>query len=123
MIDAKNIFFGKRLVQGLVQFARGEQIASERLLEDDSRILGTPRFRQPPHHDRKHAGRYGQVMRRQLRTAQLGAQGTVSFIVLVIAVEIVEQLAKPLEGLFVTPPAVFGDTVPSAIPQLLYRPA
>ncbi len=40
VIDAKDVVLRKRLVQGVVQFARRNQVAAEGLLQNHARILG-----------------------------------------------------------------------------------
>lgn len=62
-------------------------------------------------------------MRWTLCVAQLGAQGFIRLVVLVIAVEIAEQFTELLEGLLIHAAAILGNAVAGAFAQLLQRPA
>src|SRR5271166_6786479 len=94
MIDAEDVVLGKCLVESVVELARRDQVAAEGLLQNDARVLRTPRARQTFHHDWKHAGRYRQVMRRQLGVVELGAQGLVGLVVRVVAAHVAEKLTQ-----------------------------
>ncbi len=62
-------------------------------------------------------------MRRTLRITQLGAQRGVGCVVVVIAIDVADQLAKPVEGFLVDSSAELDEAVASALAQLLNRPA
>ena len=93
VVDAEDVVLGKHLVQGLVQLAGRNQVASERFFNDYAGVLGAFGSRQSLHHHREHHGRDSEVVRWRLRVAQLGTQLGVSLVVGVVAVNVVHQLA------------------------------
>ena len=123
VVDAEDIFFRKSLVQRVIQLARRDQIAPERLLQDHASTVRATGFRQALHHHRKHAGRDREIVRGTLGIAQLGAQRLVGLVVLVIAVEVAEQFAQFAESFLVHASAVLDQAVACAFAQLLDGPA
>ena len=98
MVDAVDRRFVKIARQHLIQRLGAGQVAAERLLDDDPRPARAARNAQLLDHHREQHRRYGQVVDRPLGRAQLAPQGLEGRRAVVIAVDVVQQRAQPLEG-------------------------
>ena len=61
---------GNTDLRDAVELPRGGQVASERLFDDDARMLGQVRGAEPFDHRREERGRDGEVVRRAPGAAQ-----------------------------------------------------
>ena len=88
-----------------VELPRGGQVASERLFDNDARMLGQVRGAEPFDHRLEERGRDGQVMRGALSATQLLFYRRERARVVIIPTHIPEQGQKMVEGVPVIDPA------------------
>ena len=122
VVDAKDVVLGKHLMQGVVQLACRHQVAAEGFFQNHARIPGAPRVGKALDDNRKHAGWYRQVVGGRLCPTEFGAQRGVGLRIVVVAVNVVEQLAQLGKGLGIHASAKLGDAVAGAFLQLVERP-
>src|SRR5205823_8875516 len=102
------------------------QVAPERLLDDDARVLGAARLAETLDHGREQARRDGQVVRGSLRVdvVQCGADRLERLGVAVVPVHVPHRLAERLERVPVVDAApVLLDAVMGALAQVVDTPA
>ena len=111
MIDAKNHLLAKYLMQRPVQRPRGLEVASERLFDDDARLLGAAHAAERGDDDRKRVGRNRQIVERTRARAERATQRVVGRGIAVIAPDVVEQGSEFRERRVVQQPLLLQTVV------------
>ena len=105
-----------------VELPRRSQVASERLFDDDARLIGQARRAEPFDHRGEQRGRDGEVMRRTPGIAQRLLERFERTRIVVIAAHILEQGKKVVEGVPVIDLAGLPDAVRRLFAQLRQAP-
>ena len=122
MIDAEDRVLRKHRPRDPVELARRGQVASERLFDDDARLIGQAGGAEPLDDRREQRGRDGEVVRRAPGIAQRLLERLEGVRVVVVAAHVPEQGEEPVEGVAVVDPAGLRDAVRRALAQLLEAP-
>jgi len=116
VIDAIDGVFGKRLVERRVERPRRREVAPERLLDDQARLVRHARPREGRRHHAKEAGRDGQVEHRPFGSRHGVAQARESRFVVVVA----EDIRQPRDEAVIRcriDAAVIGEAVADPVAQ------
>ena len=105
-----------------IEFPRGGQVASERLFDDNARVIGQARGTESFDYRCKERGRDGEVVRRAPRIVQRLLERLKRTRGFVIAAHVPEQRQKMIEGALVIDPARLLDAVLHAFAQLRQTP-
>ena len=96
---------GNTDARDVVELPRGGQVASERLFDNDARMLGQVRGAKPFDHRLEERGRDGQVVRWAPSATQLLFYRRERARVMIIPTHVPEQGQKMVEGTLVIDPA------------------
>ena len=96
---------GNTVSRDAVELPRGGQVASERLFDNDARMLGQVRGAKPFDHRLEERGRDGQVVRGVRGATQLLFNRRERARVMIIPTHVPEQGQKMAEGTLVIDPA------------------
>ena len=113
---------GNTELRDAVELPRGGQVASERLFDDDARMLGQVRGAEPFDHRLEERGRDGEVVRRAPGAAQRLFYRRERVRVVIIATHVPEPGQKMVEGALVIDPARSLDAVRHAFAQTRQTP-
>ncbi len=115
VVDAENgLLVEDRQERGIERDRRGE-VAPERLLDDHAGAFGAAGAAELSGHDRKHARGDGQIVQRMFGTAECLAQAVEGVVVVVIAVDVLEQRKELGEGGVIDASAMFGEAGAGAL--------
>ncbi len=107
VVDAEDRLFAEVRMENTVQLDGRGQISPEGLLDDDARMFGTARVRQPCRDRAEHAGRDRQVVQRALGVAESCAQPAIGGGVAVVAVDIAQLGGEFGESCLIDAPVLF----------------
>ena len=113
---------GNTDLRDAVELPRGGQVASERLFDDDARMLGQVRGAEPFDHRLEERGRDGEVVRRAPGAAQRFLDRRERARVVIVPAHVTEQGQKMVQGALVIDPARSLDAVLHAIVQIRQTP-
>ena len=113
---------GNTDLRDAVELPRGGQVASERLFDDDARMIGQVRGAEPCDHRREERGRDGEVVRRAPSATQRLFYRRERARVVIVPAHVPEQGQKMVEGALVIDPARSLDAVLHAIAQMRQTP-
>src|SRR5262249_58956983 len=105
-----------------IELLRRGEITAEGFLDDDPGAGRTARLGQLLDDELEHRGRYGEVVRRALRGAEVLANARKRRGVSVVAVDVAQQAGQDLERTGIEP-TVLVDAVAGAGAELLQRPS
>src|SRR6187401_2159588 len=118
MVDTENRIFREHRLCNAIEFPRGGQVATERLLDDHARMFGQARAAQPFDYGCKKRGWDGEVVRRSPRIVQRLLERFERTQGFVIAMHVREPRVKMIEGATVIDAARSLDAVLHAFAQL-----
>ena len=113
---------GNTDVRDAVELPRGGQVASERLFDNDARMLGQVRGAEPFDHRLEERGRDGEVVRRAPSATQRLFYRRERARVVIVPAHVPEQGQKMVEGALVIDPARSLDAVRHAFVQTRQTP-
>ena len=122
VIDAEDRVFRKHRVRDAVELPRRGQVASERLFDDDARMLGQVRGTEPFDHRLEERGRDGEIVRRAPSATQRLFDRRERARVIVVPAHVPESGQKMVEGTLVIDPARSLDAVRHAFAQTRQTP-
>ena len=121
MINAEYRVFLKNLVQRDIQRPRGREVATERLFNDDTRILCASRAAQAFNDGRKHARRDREIVQRPLAALERDTHPLESIGISIVAIDVAQRADKLAGDLFFD--AFDGaDGVPRMRLEIIKRP-
>ena len=122
MIDAENRVLREHRLRDVVELARRRQVASERLFNNDARMLGQVRGTEPFDHRLEERRRDGEVVRRAPSVTQRLPYRRERALVIIIPTHVLELGQKMVEGALVIDPARSVYAVRHAFAQTRQTP-
>ena len=122
VVDAEDGIFRKHRQRDAIERPRRRQVASERLLDDDARLVGQTRGTESFDHRSEQRGRDGEVMRRAPGIPQRLPKRRERVRVVVITAHIPEQGKQVVKSAPVIDPAGLPDAVRRPFAQLRQAP-
>ena len=113
---------GNTDLRDVVELPRGGQVASERLLDDDARMLGQVRGTEPFDHRLEERGWDGEVVRRAQSASQRLLDRRERAPVVIVPAHVTEQGHQAVQGGLIIDPARSHHAVLHAIAQIRQTP-